>query len=39
MLSIEIYLWIGVEQQVVYIGWGALCIQATQGFKIKLAKN
>ena len=39
MLLIEIYLWIGVEQQLVYIGWGTLLIQATQGFKTRFSKN
>ncbi len=38
MLQIENYEWIGVEQQLVYIGWGTLLIQATQGCKIKWPK-
>ena len=38
MLYKKIYEWMGVEQQLVYIGWGTLLIQPTHGNKVKPSK-
>ena len=39
MLYKKIYEWMGVEQQLIYIGWGTLLIQPTHGNKVRPSKN